>query len=1308
MPTGYYSGAGGEKKPWPVSAHTHRLTREQFNDVGISADDTATDPKSGQGIYWVGNGPTDAEPGKWFAGDAPTKAPVQETVLTNWFEPTTWLNPQPRRGYIADTVAAGDVASRLALVESGTTNPDLVYEKSAASPSIPGDVWYIATTREWLYYLPTSLDPGTTDGGATFPAGWVQTIINPDGAAGTWRPTTPLQAVPGNGFSWEGPLGGNGRAPFGIASETVDGYIRLQTQSEITIEWGLENESGARPISYGAAGIKSAGEYVYRITVLAMALGPHTSSTGPWKISLGMKYYKNNSIRTGLVAPEESSTPIVWGTNQVEIDKIGEIGTDQWVAVECYMNGRALEGDAPPTDAPVGTSKSWTDDDLDAPYDGYYFTPVIKVEGADADVLIDSVQVFRGQRQLTVPGGLTTTSVTAQEAVQTPIVTTSKVHLTNSGATRNTELVFNSPEEDASQWSPEGLFRQGYAAPQPPVTLDVDRVLLNWDDTFVDPPVVLQRINYCPTPYSEYGASPSPGTFGTVEDLADGWWRFSGSISVNLAGLGATINEVSYPSVDPSAANGPYDSWVVALDVANVSVDASSTLELRFAGNATDEGEGIIASLEIAGGTTGRISLTADLTGMTSTFFYVNLLSTGGLGVTDSIEVRNVVLERQSQNADANTFFDPDAVGNEWLGTAGSSLSRQVPTSPGDVAAHVLLDTITLLDAEPYYFYAKVSAPAGAADYRVALYGQGYADTEYYLASSTTTPDGTEQVVELLWTQPIVGVDGQTVRVGLEVDKPGADWSTVGEHRVVDFQVYQIVPDPAVIEGLSDPTQGDHPVTLSYLESLELGRDEAGTTNIVHAPDATDPEPVEDPAEPFEDGAIWANPTAPMSVPTFFRVVLLGISNEILIPGVGLTEIPNTKSMQFTAPGPGVLYITLDADCHVRDNYMYLQMSADTDGGHDYFVTSRVTYDIASGTNAHQMTLSTKAWAAYASAGSTRFRVLAQTPALDNDYPRVDTVVLGCLWFPGAVMQTSENPGGSDADATFAPFARVRSGDSWLPEAATRVAGYEELDPAITIVNVSTSTSISGGGTQNGGSRTLTATVSSGSGTPVGSVQFKKNGSTFSTKTLSGGKASVSVSTTGTYSVSYLGGQSGANNYQPSNSGNTNVTIRQLKTYTYSQNAKWTQTITSARGPRDDNNYVYEGYYSSTWGTYRGYVGFNRLNVSNLYDVTKVEVSFYVQHTYYGGGKDMDIGWHKATGGTPTSNPSRSENQQSAYHNTGSKTVNITSWAKSVVARSDFGGIMLGSGSAANLNHYGYCRGGTGDWSLRITYRRWV
>jgi hypothetical protein len=1029
VPSGYYTDSTGQKKALPVNAHSHVLDATQFANVGATNDGSTTDPKEGQGLYWMGGPPNDANPGKWFAGDAPTRAPVNETVLANWFEPTSW-------------------------------------------------------------------NPPNTD--------------NPDGAAGTWRPTEPVSSHPGNIFSWEHPDG------FGVPSETVDGYIRLQTTSSITVEWGREAFSGARPIPYGVSGLgKSAGEYTYRIAVLARALKDHTGSTGPWTISVGMAFYSNNVARDDVHAPQPATKAVVWGINRVNITDTWD--ADTWANIECYMNGRVPVGDLP-LDAPEGTAKSWTDSDPDGPHDGYYFCPVIRLEGADADVIIDSVQVFRGMRQLTAPGGVLTTGVTV-------------------------------PGQDYVTTIKPGVVKTNTLELEPVYDVETPQYSLD----------ILEVNN---------GIGDPPGSTFWQNALGYGW---------------------AWPQTRPVVIPG------------GVSVTANS--------NPQDHG--------------GQ-----------ARFF-----------------------------TEQGKYYGKFVVG------------------------------------KTYRVDAVVNGPVGGARYR---FGSGF----IWKDGPSAVPDGTDQ--SYTWsfthTQPEITSSLMT----FSIERPSDGWGSsvpLGPYVVKYYQLTEIGDQPGAITGLRDPYFPSDPVTKSYLESLDLG---SGSQSVLHVPTTTSPTPADDPDNPFEDGAIWMNPNAPLSVPMVWTVALSSSTNTPPQAGGSVfTDIPNVKRMEFTAPGPGVLTIDYYVTAYVQANIFQHQVGAEAGGGHSEFHTHSSSSWVSSGTLS--TTTAVRATAAYTAGGTSIFKAMAFVSAITNGYPALYHNRFECRWTPGAITLTSENPGGSAAPVSHAPLAMVRSANTWAPASANRLPGYQTLDPSVNVVQVSTSCSISGGGTQNGGSRTLTATVSAAQGTPVGSVQFKSGSSVLATVTLTNGSASYSVSSSGTYSASYLGDQSGAYSYQASSSGTTSVTIRQLQYAEYGQWSKWACSYRGNGDYRTDNTqYTYEGYYSSNQGNLISAVGFNRLNVANLHAVTYVGFQATCVHSYNGGGKDMDVGWHNATGGEPghLTHFGRSERHSEHYIGKGAtQSYDITGWAAGVVARSDFGGLLFGSGAAANNAHYGYYNE---SFYLHIGYQYWA
>jgi hypothetical protein len=300
-------------------------------------------------------------------------------------------------------------------------------------------------------------------------------------------------------------------------------------------------------------------------------------------------------------------------------------------------------------------------------------------------------------------------------------------------------------------------------------------------------------------------------------------------------------------------------------------------------------------------------------------------------------------------------------------------------------------------------------------------------------------------------------------------------------------------------------------------------------------------------------------------------------------------------------------------------------------------------------------------------------------------------------------------PGGQVASSgdTIAPIS-YWDGDSWRPGAHMPLATIEissiPIPPA-----VGTSTSLSGGGTQNGGSRTLTAVVSGGA--TSGSVQFLRNGSIVSTKAISGGSATYVTSTTGTssYTARYLGNDT----HLASTSGAVSVTIRTLHSKMITVNSKWLQAYSQVSdwaklsGTSSGDARWHQGRYSSIHGTRRSLFGFDRLqNMSgypgNHVSITKVRLRFDVKHTYYSSGATIHVGWHEwSSAPTRISNTANIHIQSSSFSKkvVENTYINITNWAAAKVDDTNFKGIIFGKKSGTQSE---YCYGNSAETQTKL------
>jgi hypothetical protein len=152
-------------------------------------------------------------------------------------------------------------------------------------------------------------------------------------------------------------------------------------------------------------------------------------------------------------------------------------------------------------------------------------------------------------------------------------------------------------------------------------------------------------------------------------------------------------------------------------------------------------------------------------------------------------------------------------------------------------------------------------------------------------------------------------------------------------------------------------------------------------------------------------------------------------------------------------------------------------------------------------------------------------------------------------------------------------------------------------------------------------------------------------------------------------------------------------------------NAAWVQAYNGSGGQisgSGQDGAVQQGYYSSTHGNRRSLIRFPVTLPADA-QVTKVELlcSSWA-HWYQNSGGTVRLGWHTQTAapGTAPAMTVRSEHSVGF----GSWAANITTWAKTVVGRSDFRGISVGPGDGNSTMYYGYAASGAAPWRLRITY----
>lgn len=957
MPTGYYTDSNGEKKPLPVSAHKHSLNKNHLADVGVSADGSVTDPANGQGLYWIGEGPLGSQSGKWFAGDAPTKAPVNETVITNWFEPTSWDPPNadnpdgaagtwrplgwPNPGFIWSSPDEFGIPSETVdgYIRLKPGIPDLFsgdgdfeddsggrWQLSPAGTSWENDgtayngTRYVRLSRESALYpgvrFKTAFQPNTTYTvsvrARTSSSAGPQTLYFRYNTTSVSSGQATTREVPNDGQWHEISVSmTTGAIAPEVEHETtlwlqhsgteaaghdIDLDDVRMTSDAVMVEWGREVNSGARPVPYGAAGTQSAGEYIYKMTALVRAIKDFNGSVGPWYLSLGFAFYKDNKPWTSDSAPEPSSTNIVWGSNRVNLATTSA-GTDVWQPIEFYFNGRVSGGEVP-SDAPVGSSKFWTDTRPDGPSDGFYFCPVIKVEGADADVLVDSVQVFRGTRQITAPGGVITTGVTATELVESPLLRTENLELIDPGKTVQRPLFSTALVRDVSSW--QVIYEPGseYAYPQPAPTLTGGYVTINWDDAAVDPPTRIERVNRWryPKPTKPPGENDGPG-YGYVNleghwtvAVDDQWFRSYGSSNTGIEWLQEFSGE------DMTG------DWTIGVEIANVSWGTATKIEFVVR---DDDGREFVRTT-ITPGARRVIRFTIDEPYNNSGYWTFGMTDDVSTWLNPGAEAaewdwRFVVLEKGYTDG---SFFDPDDEGNEWLGTVGRSWSRIIPTQPGTKAAFVGLDERYVYWNTPCF--VLVNSPAGSADYRVSL----VSGSVVIGTTPTLTPDGTDQLSEFLTST------SGTARWVIEVDKPGSGWATVGSHTIKVLQSYTTYSVPPAIRNAVYPDAPEQLVNKKYVDdSLQP---QARPASVVHPAHSGLYQQYYYPPLGAEDGSQWFDPSRLPTTPSLITTPALIETNTLSAEATDWTALPNAYQIHIKPTSPGFLDIT--GQCGARYN----------------------------------------------------------------------------------------------------------------------------------------------------------------------------------------------------------------------------------------------------------------------------------------------------------------------------------------------------------------------------------------------------
>lgn len=309
----------------------------------------------------------------------------------------------------------------------------------------------------------------------------------------------------------------------------------------------------------------------------------------------------------------------------------------------------------------------------------------------------------------------------------------------------------------------------------------------------------------------------------------------------------------------------------------------------------------------------------------------------------------------------------------------------------------------------------------------------------------------------------------------------------------------------------------------------------------------------------------------------------------------------------------------------------------------------------------------------------------------------------------GTIVATVSASAGK-ASAVLAPGSTTTYYAEYV--ASGYVLGSFSSGVAVTVTPlVATSISLAASSTtiNNGQSLTLTATVSN---IPAGQTIYFRSGSTSGTvvgsATVSGTTAAVSVSPSST--VTYYATFSGAAQYQPSASAGRGVTVRQLKTKTWSADATWSQSYGGDRSQRS-TSYLYYGYYSGTWGNQSSLIGFNLPgDLIGCDSITSITLKVYNVHAFLNSGGLIPIGYHDYTSKPSTWSTSRVE----AHIKTmpapkpGWSTEDLGSAWKPHFISGAARGIILGYANSNSTDYYGYAEGVSGrEPNLSITYKVW-
>jgi hypothetical protein len=171
----------------------------------------------------------------------------------------------------------------------------------------------------------------------------------------------------------------------------------------------------------------------------------------------------------------------------------------------------------------------------------------------------------------------------------------------------------------------------------------------------------------------------------------------------------------------------------------------------------------------------------------------------------------------------------------------------------------------------------------------------------------------------------------------------------------------------------------------------------------------------------------------------------------------------------------------------------------------------------------------------------------------------------------------------------------------------------------------------------------------------------------------------------------------------------TDPTDTVIKTY----NSVWSRSWDSGFNVRHTNGQISQGYYSSSDGNQRSWVGFDFAQIqSDLTGATVVKVEFYLyyDHWYNNAGGTAIIGTISSTAtSAPTYNAGQDNQDRkrvSGWQRNQGKWVDMTSVVGSEFQTGTSTGVCIGIGPSTSQSYYGLARGNTetNEPKIRITY----